>query len=41
MLAKHSKSLSAEQERAILCNNVAALYDIDLSKLNNSTEAPQ
>ncbi len=41
MLAEHSKSLSAEQERAILCDNVAALYDIDLSKLNDSTEAPQ
>ncbi len=41
MLAEHCKSLSAEQQRAILCDNVAALYDIDLSKLNNSTEAPQ
>ena len=33
MLAEHTKVLTAEQKRGILCANVAALYDIDLSGL--------
>jgi hypothetical protein len=33
MLAEHTKSLTDEQERAILCGNVADLYRIDLSTL--------
>ncbi len=33
MLAEQSKHLTAEQRRAILCDNVADLYHIDLSSL--------
>jgi predicted TIM-barrel fold metal-dependent hydrolase len=33
MLAQHAAGLSEEQRRAILCDNVAALYKIDLSTL--------
>ena len=33
MLAEQCKSLSAEQRQAILCDNVAALYKIDLAVL--------
>jgi predicted TIM-barrel fold metal-dependent hydrolase len=33
MLAEHTKTLSAEQKRAILCDNVAALYGIDVAAL--------
>jgi predicted TIM-barrel fold metal-dependent hydrolase len=33
MLAKHASQLSDEQRRAILCGNVAELYQIDLEKL--------
>ena len=33
MLAEHSASLEADQKRAILCDNVADLYNIDVSAL--------
>jgi predicted TIM-barrel fold metal-dependent hydrolase len=33
MLAEHTSNLSDEQRRAILCDNVAALYGIDTSTL--------
>lgn len=33
MLAEHTKNLTDEQTQAILCNNVAELYNIDLSTL--------
>ncbi len=33
MLAQHTQQLSAEQRHAILCGNVADLYNIDLSTL--------
>jgi predicted TIM-barrel fold metal-dependent hydrolase len=33
MLAEHTRSLTTEQQRAILCGNVADLYDIDLTTL--------
>ena len=33
MLAEHGKHLSEEQRRAILCDNTAELYQIDLSTL--------
>ncbi len=33
MLKEHASDLSAEQQRAILCQNAAELYRIDLSKL--------
>ncbi len=33
MLAEHAKHLSEEQRRAILCDNTAELYQIDLSTL--------
>jgi len=33
MLDEHTRVLSAEQKRAILCDNVAALYGIDTSAL--------
>jgi uncharacterized protein len=33
MLAEHTKSLSTEQQEAILCTNVADLYGIDLAAL--------
>ena len=33
MLAEHAKQLSEEQRRAILCDNTAELYQIDLSTL--------
>jgi len=33
MLAEHTQQLSPEQKRAILCDNVAELYDIDLGTL--------
>ena len=33
MLAEHGRHLSAEQRRAILCENVAELYGIDLAEL--------
>ena len=33
MLAKHAAALRPEQRRAILCENVAELYKIDLAKL--------
>jgi hypothetical protein len=33
MLAEHTQTLSAEQKRAILCDNVAALYGIDVAAL--------
>jgi predicted TIM-barrel fold metal-dependent hydrolase len=33
MLAEHAGDLSAEQRRAILCDNVAELYRVDLSAL--------
>ena len=33
MLAEHTQALSAEQKRAILCDNVAELYGIDLAAL--------
>jgi predicted TIM-barrel fold metal-dependent hydrolase len=33
MLAEHTAKLTDEQRRGILCDNVAALYDIDLSTL--------
>jgi predicted TIM-barrel fold metal-dependent hydrolase len=34
MLAEHAKDLREEQRRAILCENVAQLYDIDLTTLS-------
>ncbi len=33
-LEEHGKHLSDEQRRGILCENVADLYQIDLSSLN-------
>jgi predicted TIM-barrel fold metal-dependent hydrolase len=33
MLATHTKHLTAEQKRAILCDNVAELYGIDVERL--------
>ena len=33
MLAKHAALLSDEQRRAILCDNVAELYRVDLATL--------
>ncbi len=33
MLAEHTGALTAEQRRAILCENVAELYRIDLAAL--------
>ena len=33
MLAEHASDLSAEQRRAILCDNVAELYHVDLAAL--------
>ncbi|MYI27903.1 MAG: amidohydrolase family protein, partial [Acidimicrobiales bacterium] len=33
LLDEHSAHLTPEQQRDILCNNSAELYDIDLSKL--------
>jgi hypothetical protein len=33
MLAEHAGALTAEQRRAILCDNVAELYRVDLSAL--------
>jgi predicted TIM-barrel fold metal-dependent hydrolase len=33
MLAEHTKHLTPEQKRAILCDNVAELYGIDVAKL--------
>jgi len=33
MLAEHAGELTAEQRRAILCENVAELYRIDLAAL--------
>ena len=33
MLAEHAAQLTAEQRRAILCQNVAELYKIDLAPL--------
>ena len=33
MLAIHTKHLTAEQQRGILCDNVAELYGIDLERL--------
>ena len=33
MLAEHTQHLTDEQRRAILCDNVAELYNIDLSTL--------
>ncbi len=35
MLAEQTKSLTSEQTRAILCENVADLYDIDLAVLES------
>jgi len=32
-LAEHTRALGAEQRRAILCENVAELYRIDLTAL--------
>jgi uncharacterized protein len=37
MLATHTKHLTAEQRRGILCDNVAALYGIDVAGLEAST----
>src|SRR6185369_8857429 len=34
MLAEHSSTLTAEQKRAILCDNAAELYGIDLAALH-------
>jgi predicted TIM-barrel fold metal-dependent hydrolase len=34
MLDEHARHLTAEQQRAILCENAASLYDIDLSQLH-------
>ena len=34
LLAEHAGDLTAEQRRAILCGNVAALYAIDLAALD-------
>jgi predicted TIM-barrel fold metal-dependent hydrolase len=39
MLAEHTGDLSAEQRRAILCDNVAELYRIDLSSLRAAGRA--
>lgn len=36
MLAKHAAQLTDEQRRAILCDNVAALYHIDLATLSQT-----
>ncbi|NIP95396.1 MAG: amidohydrolase family protein, partial [Akkermansiaceae bacterium] len=33
LLDEHSKNLTAEQREAILCGNVAELYNIDLERL--------
>ena len=33
MLAEHTRSLTPEQQQAILCGNVADLYDIDVAAL--------
>jgi predicted TIM-barrel fold metal-dependent hydrolase len=33
MLAEHTQQLTPEQRRAILCDNVAALYRIDTDAL--------
>ena len=33
MLAEHTAQLTDEQKRAILCDNVAGLYGIDLGTL--------
>ena len=33
MLEEHTKALTAEQKQAILCENVAGLYGIDLASL--------
>jgi hypothetical protein len=33
MLAEHTKALTPEQKRGILCENVAELYGIDLAAL--------
>jgi hypothetical protein len=33
MLAEHSSDLTEEQKRAILCENAAQLYGIDLTAL--------
>jgi hypothetical protein len=33
MLKEHASQLTAEQRRAILCQNVADLYKIDLAPL--------
>jgi uncharacterized protein len=39
MLDEHTRSLTAEQQRAILCGNVADLYRIDLSTLTPTASA--
>jgi predicted TIM-barrel fold metal-dependent hydrolase len=36
MLAEQSKVLSGEQRQAILCDNVAQLYKIDLAALHKT-----
>jgi hypothetical protein len=33
LLAEHTAGLTGEQERAILCDNVAGLYGVDLTTL--------
>jgi len=37
MLSKHAAALRPEQRRAILCDNVAELYRIDLAALDDSS----
>jgi predicted TIM-barrel fold metal-dependent hydrolase len=37
MLAEHTRHLTPEQKRAILCDNVASLYGIDLAPLDPAT----
>jgi hypothetical protein len=36
LLAEHSNDLTAEQRRAILCDNVAELYGVDLAALGGA-----
>ena len=41
MLTEHVSPLSDEQQRGILCENVADLYQIDLAALSQAQTQPQ